>query len=413
MQAKTISIKFVQTVFSWKGLQLFHAHTGTIVLAFLMSFSLVAARAQTPQPPEIAAKNYVLLDMTSGQLLAQRNADVPADPASLTKLMTAYVVFSALRDKKIQLEQSLSVSVRAWEERKGGGSLMFIEPRHKPKVSELLLGMIVNSGNDAAVALAEGVGGSLGQFIEMMNRQAQAFGLKNTVFKNVTGLTETGHQSTAQDLSVIASRIIRDFPKYYTLYSTRKYRYEGAPASNENNRNVLLLRDPTVDGMKTGYTQAAGYCLIASAQRDFPNGKRRLLSVVLNTVSMEARATESQKLLNWGYSAFDTVRLFDQGQAIATPRVWKGERSEVKLGAASAVFVTVPRGEGHKLQTKVERTEPLVAPLLQGQRVGTLKVSSATGTAVLEVPLLVMEPVESSNWFWRNWDALRLWLQSF
>ncbi len=404
--------KFAQALVSKKSFQLFYDFLGAVVFVLLMGLSLLA-KAQTPQPPEIAAKNYVLLDMTSGQRLAERNADVPADPASLTKLMTAYVVFSALQEKKIQLEQTLPVSVRAWEERKGGGSLMFIEPRHQPKVSELLRGMIVNSGNDAAVALAEGVGGSLEQFIDLMNRQAQAFGLKNTMFKNVTGSTEAGHQSTAQDLSVIAARIIRDFPQYYTLYSTRKYRYEGAPASNENNRNVLLLRDPTVDGMKTGYTQAAGYCLIASAQRDFPNGKRRLLSVVLNTVSMEARATESQKLLNWGYSAFDTVRLFDQGQAVATPRVWKGERSEVKLGAANAVFVTVARGEGNKLQTKVERTEPLVAPLSKGQRVGTLKVSSATGAVVLEVPLLVMETLEQSNWFWRNWDALRLWVQSF
>jgi serine-type D-Ala-D-Ala carboxypeptidase (penicillin-binding protein 5/6) len=402
-------LKFAKTVVSWTHFQRFYR---ACVWTLLVALSGMAW-AQTPQPPEIAAKAYVLLDMTSGQLLAERGADTPADPASLTKLMTAYVVFSALHDKKIQLDQTLPVSVRAWEERKGGGSLMFIEPRHTPKVSELLRGMIVNSGNDAAVALAEGVGGTLGQFIEMMNRQAQAFGLKNTSFKNVTGLTEAGHQSTAKDLSVIAARIIRDFPDFYPLYSTRKYRYEGAPASNENNRNVLLLRDPTVDGMKTGYTQAAGYCLIASAQRDFPNGKRRLLSVVLNTASMDARATESQKLLNWGYSAFDTVRLFDQGQAIATPRVWKGERSEVKLGSSSAVFVTVPRGEGSKLQTKVERTDPLVAPLLQGQRVGTLKVSTATGAVVLEVPLLVMQAMEQSGWFWRNWDALRLWLQSF
>jgi serine-type D-Ala-D-Ala carboxypeptidase (penicillin-binding protein 5/6) len=370
-----------------------------------------AALAQAPQPPEIAAKSYLLVDLSSHQTLAERDADAPADPASLTKLMTAYVVFSALRDKKISLEQTLPVSLRAWEERKGGGSLMFIEPRNTPKVADLLRGMIVNSGNDASVALAEGVGGTLPTFVEMMNRQAQAFGLKNTVFKNVTGLTEPGHRSTARDLAVIATRIIEDFPDFYPIYSTRKYRYEGAPASNENNRNVLLLRDPTVDGMKTGFTEQAGYCLIASAQRDFPNGKRRLLSVVLNTTSMEARATESQKLLNWGYLAWDAVRLFEGDKPLATPPVWKGKANEAKLGAEKPVFVSVPKGEGPKLQTKIERTDPLVAPLDKGQRVGTLKVSTATGVAVAEVPLVVLEPVAQAGIFGRAWDAIRLWIK--
>ncbi|HPM68010.1 MAG TPA: D-alanyl-D-alanine carboxypeptidase family protein [Piscinibacter sp.] len=371
----------------------------------------LTVRAQAPQPPEIAAKSYLLLDVTSNQVLAERNADAPADPASLTKLMTAYVVFSAIRDKKISEDQILPVSLRAWEERKGGGSLMFIEPRSTPKVSDLLRGMIVNSGNDASVALAEGVGGTLPTFIEMMNRQAQAFGLKNTVFKNVTGLTEPGHHSSARDLAVIASRIIKDFPDFYPIYSTRKYRFEGAPASNENNRNVLLQRDPTVDGMKTGYTEAAGYCLIASAQRDFPNGKRRLISVVLNTTSMDARANESQKLLNWGYAAWDAVRLFEPGKAIATPQVWKGKLNEAKLGVEAGVFVTVPKGEGSKLVTKIERTDPLVAPLAKGQKVGVLKVATPAGLAVAEVPLVVLEAVDEAGIFGRAWDAIRLWIK--
>ena len=377
----------------------------------LTSALAAGALAQVPQPPELAAKSYLLLDLTSNQPLDERDADAAADPASLTKLMTAYVVFSALRDKKISQDQVLPVSLRAWAERKGGGSLMFIEPRNTPKVSDLMRGVIVNSGNDASVALAEGVGGSLPAFIDMMNRQAQAFGLKNTVFKNVTGLTEPGHHSTARDIAVVASRIILDFPEFYPIYSTRKYRYEGAPASNENNRNVLLLRDPTVDGMKTGYTEAAGYCLVASAQREFPNGKRRLLSVVLNAASMEARATESQKLLNWGFTAFDALRLFEGGKPIATAQVWKGKVNEAKLGAASGVFVTVPKGEGPKLQTKTERTDPLVAPLEKGQRVGTLKVTTAAGQAVAEVPLVVLEPVEQAGIFGRAWDAIRLWIK--
>ena len=378
--------------------------------AWALALPLIV-NAQAPQPPEVAAKSYLLLDVTSNQVLAERNADAPADPASLTKLMTAYVVFTAIRDRKISEEQILPVSLRAWEERKGGGSLMFIEPRSTPKVSDLLRGMIVNSGNDASVALAEGVGGTLPTFVEMMNRQAQAFGLKNTVFKNVTGLTEPGHHSSARDLAVIASRIIKDFPEFYPIYSTRKYRFEGAPASNENNRNVLLQRDPTVDGMKTGYTEAAGYCLIASAQRDFPNGKRRLISVLLNTTSMDTRANESQKLLNWGYAAWDAVRLFEPGKAIATPQVWKGKLNEAKLGVEAGVFVTVPKGEGSKLVTKIERTDPLVAPLAKGQKVGVLKVATPAGLAVAEVPLVVLEAVEEAGIFGRAWDAIRLWIK--
>lgn len=380
--------------------------------AALLALSVpLVSQAQAPQPPEIAARSYILLDLTSNQVLAEREADAPADPASLTKLMTAYVVFSALKDKKISEDQALPVSTRAWAERKGGGSLMFIEPRNTPKVSELLRGMIVNSGNDASVALAEGVGGSVENFVQMMNRQAQALGMKNTVYKNVTGLTEPGHHSTARDIAIVASRIIKDFPEYYPIYSTRKYRYEGAPSSNENNRNVLLQRDPTVDGMKTGYTEAAGYCLVASAQRDFPNGKRRLLSVVLNTASMDARANESQKLLNWGYLAWDAVKLFEGDKPLATPPVWKGKANEAKLGAAQSVFVSVPKGEGTKLQTQIERTDPLVAPLAKDQKVGTIKVSTSTGQAVAQVPLVVLEPVEQAGILGRAWDAIRLWIK--
>ena len=390
------------------------------LLAFLLCLTLAApALAQMPQPPEVAAKSYLLLDMTSNQVLAERDADAPSDPASLTKLMTGYIVFAALRDKKIGIDQQVTVSVRAWNERKLGGSLMFIEPRSQPKVSDLLRGMIVNSGNDASVALAEVVGGSVENFVDLMNRQAQAWGLKNTQFKNVTGLTEPGHRSTARDMSVIAAHIINDFPEYYTIYSIRKYRFDGAPASNENNRNVLLLRDPSVDGMKTGHTDAAGYCLVASAAREFPNlaasgnggGKRRLLSVLLNTTSANARADESQRLLNWGFTAFETVRLFEAGQAIVSPQVWKGSSAEAKLGTTGAVFVTVPKGDAAKLQTRVERTDPLVAPLAKGQRVGTLKVSLANGGAVTEVPLLVQEEVPLAGILGRAWDSIRLWIK--
>ena len=387
------------------------------LLAVLFALTVAAgSHAQALQPPEIAAKSYLLLDLTTNQTLAERDADAPIDPASLTKLMTAYVAFQALREKKLTLEQTLPVSKRAWAERKGGGSLMFIDTTMTPTVEQLLRGVIVQSGNDASVALAEGVGGTVEQFVAMMNRQAQAWGLKNTQFKNVTGLTEPGHQSTARDIAVMATHIIRDFPEFYTYYSTREYTYNKI---TQPNRNLLLRRDPSVDGMKTGYTEAAGYCLVASAQRDFPNlaasgaggGKRRLLSVVLHTHSMEARANESQKLLNWGFSAFDAVRLFEAGKPVATVDVWKGQAKQAQLGAAGAVFVDVPRGEGDKLQTKISRTDPLVAPLAKGQRVGTLKVTTAGGTQVAELPLVVLQPVEEAGLFGRAWDSLRLWIK--
>ena len=386
------------------------------LLCFLLaSFAAVSlAVAQTP-PPEVAAKHYLLYDVTTNQTLAERDADTPVDPASLTKLMTAYIVFSALRDKKFALEQTLPVSQRAWSERKGGGSLMFIDTTMTPKVDELLRGLIVQSGNDAAVALAEGVGGSLDEFVAMMNRQAAAWGLKNTTFKNVTGLTEAGHRSSARDLVAIATHIIRDFPEYFPYYSQKDYRYNNI---NQPNRNLLLRRDPSVDGMKTGYTEAAGYCLMATAQRDFPNlgaggsaGKRRLIAVVLNTTSLEARASEAQKLLNWGYLAFDTVRLFDDGKPIVSPPIWKGTVNEARLGVTGGVFVSVPKGEGAKLQTKVERTDPLVAPLAKGQRVGTVKVTTASGGAIVDVPLVALDAVPEAGLLGRAWDALRLWIK--
>ena len=383
-----------------------------LLVAAVALFASALASAQALQPPEIAARQYILLDLTTGQTLAEHDADTATDPASLTKLMTAYIVFGALRDKKLALEQPVAISVRAWDERKGDPSLMFIDTTMHPSVDELLHGMIVQSGNDASVALAEAVGGSVEAFVAMMNRQAQAWGLKNTTFKNVTGLSEPGHKISARDVAVIASHIIRDYPVYYRYYSIKEWTYNKI---RQDNRNLLLRRDPTIDGMKTGFTDAAGYCLVASAARDYPNlgagNKRRLLSVVLGAASREARANESQKLLNWGYQAFDPVRLFDAGKAIATPEVWKGRERQAKLGSDLAVVIAVPRGEADKLQTRVERTEPLVAPLAKGQRVGTLKVATAAGAPVAEVPLVVLEAVEQAGLIGRAWDSIRLWIK--
>ena len=378
-----------------------------LALLGLAALSL-GALGQALPAPEVAARNYVLFDMNANQVLAEREADAAVDPASLTKLMTAYVVFQALRDQKLTLDRRLPVSARAWAERKGGGALMFIDPKMSPTVDELLQGLIVDSGNDASVALAEGVAGSVEAFVAMMNRQAQAWGLKNTSFKNVTGLAEAGHATTARDVIVMAQHIVRDFPEYYHYYAQRDFRFNNV---HQENRNLLLQRDPTVDGMKTGYTEAGGYAMLASAQREFPNGKRRLLALVMGTDSVQSRANEAQKLLNWGYTAFDDIRLVEAGKPVATVPVWKGSQPQAALGSEVAVYVAVPKGEGDRLKTRIERTDPLVAPLAKGQRVGTLKITTASGTSIADIPITVLEPVPEAGLLGRAWDAVRLWIK--
>ncbi len=378
-----------------------------LAAAVLAAVSL-AGHAQAPQPPEIAAKAYLLMDVTAGQVLAAKDPDAPVEPASLTKLMTAYLVFDALKSKKISLTQTLPVSQRAW---KMPGSRMFIDPKMQVPVEDLIKGMIVQSGNDATMALAEGVGGTAERFVQLMNDQAKALGLNNTGYKNPEGLTEPGHTTTARDLATLASRLMRDFPEYVHYYSIKKYRYPGTPASNDSNRNSLLFRDPTVDGLKTGHTNAAGYCLVATAQRDFPNVQgRRLLSVVLGTNSETARANESQKLLNWGYTAYEGVKLFDAGKPVATPKVWKGKTGELKLGRVEAIVVAVPTGTASQVKTEINRPEPLIAPFRQGQPVATLKVKQGEQPLV-ELPLVALEPVEEAGFLGRAWDAMRLWIK--
>ncbi|KGH27492.1 cytochrome C550 [Comamonas testosteroni] len=381
------------------------------VLAVAAAVAPVFAMAQVaaPVPPEIAARNYLLVDVTAGQVLGAKDVDAPVEQASLTKLMSAYVVFDALRSKKITLEQRMPVSERAW---KMPGSRMFIDPKMQVPVNDLLSGMIIQSGNDATMALAEAVGGTAENFVKMMNDQAKALGMKNTSYKNPEGLTEPGHLTTARDLAILAQRLMHDFPEYMHYYATKQYSYPGTPASNGSNRNALLFRDPTVDGLKTGHTNAAGYCLVATAKRDLPNvGQRRLLSIVLGTASEKARANESQKLLNWGYTAFDAVKLFDSDQPVATPAVWKGAANAVKIGKADgAVVVTVPSGTGGKLTTEVVRQDPLIAPIAKGQSMGVLKVKSGADV-VAEVPLVALEAVEQAGFFGRLWDTIRLWIK--
>ncbi len=379
-----------------------------ILLACAGAVVTFAAQAQMPQAPPVTAKAYLLLDITANQVLASKDPDTTVEPASLTKLMTAYLVFDALKSGKIDLKQSFPVSERAW---KMPGSRMFIDPKMKVPVEDLIKGMIVQSGNDATMALAEGVGGSADRFVQMMNEQAKALGMKQTSYMNPEGLIASGHITSVRDLSILATRLMRDFPDYVPYYAIKKYRYPGTPAANESNRNLLLFRDPTVDGLKTGHTQAAGYCLVATAKRDFPNvGTRRLLSVVVGADSENARANESQKLLNWGYTAFDAVKLFDANQPVAMPAVWKGKENVLKLGSFQSLVVAVPAGSTAQIKTQVVRPDPLVAPFAKGQAVGALKILRGD-QPLLDVPLVVLEGVEQAGVLGRAWDALRLWIK--
>jgi len=384
-----LAVTFSACTFAWAPLQ---AH----------------AQSAAPEAPEIAAKAYLLLDVTANQILASRDLDMPVEPASLTKLMSAYLVFDALKSKKIDMKQTLSVSERAW---KMPGSRMFIDPKMKVPVEDLIKGMIVQSGNDATMALAEGVGGTAERFVQMMNEQAKVLGMNSTSYKNPEGLTEAGHTTTARDLATLSMRLLNDFPEYVGTYAIKKYRYPGTPAANDSNRNLLLFKDPTVDGLKTGHTNAAGYCLVATAKRDFPNvGSRRLMAIVLGTSSEIARANEAQKLLNWGYTAFEAVKLFDAGQAVATPAIWKGKASTVKLGRADALVVAVPTGSAAQIKTQLARPDPLVAPVTKGQTIGSLKVFRGEQLWV-EMPLQALDAVEQAGVFGRAWDALRLWIK--
>ncbi len=366
-------------------------------LALLLSGVALAA---APQPPTVDARAWLLLDVTSGQAIASRNPQERIEPASLTKLMTAYIAFTALKDRSLALGQTIRVSERAWH---AGGSRMFIEPRKPVTVEELLHGLIIQSGNDASIALAEAVAGSEPAFVERMNREAGRLGMADTKFTNSSGMPGPGHYSTARDLALITSTLIRDYPEYYKLYSEREYRYNDI---TQRNRNQLLWLDPNVDGVKTGHTESAGYCLIASAQR----GGRRLVSVVIGTVSERLRARESQKLLNFGFQSYDALRLYQKGDAIGKLQVWKGSERELKAGVAADLYVTVPKGSADKLQAELVSQQPLIAPVGAGQRVATLRVSHE-GKPLAEYPVIALESVAAAGFLSRAWDSMRLWFR--
>ena len=354
---------------------------------------------QAPVPPELAAKSWLLLEMGSGQMLTSTKPDERLEPASLTKLMTAYLTFKALQQKTIAIDQPLPVSEKAW---RTGGSKMFIRVDTQVPVDDLIKGMIVQSGNDACVTLAEAIAGSEESFAQMMNREAQRLGMKNSNFVNSTGLPDPQLYTTARDLSLLASALIRDFPEdYKKYYSMKEFRYNNI---TQPNRNRLLYIDPSVDGVKTGHTEAAGYCLISSALRE----NRRLLSVVLGTKSDSARANESLKLLNWGFLSFDSVTLFTKDKEVTSLRVWKGTQNMIKAGFNNDFSVVLPKGYADKLKSEFIPTPRLIAPIAAGQNIGLLKVS-LDGKPYGEYPVLALEEVPLGNIFVRIWDSIRLW----
>ncbi len=369
-----------------------------------------APQGLAPQAPELAARAFILQDLSSGQTLAERHADVVIEPASMTKLMTAYLVLQALRDGQLRPEQMLPVSERAWHAGLVGASRSYFAAGSQAPVSQLLAGLIVHNGNDAAVALAEGLSGNVDAFAARMNRQAQVWRLPNTQFANPEGLSAGAHRSTARDLSIIAAHLITDFPQALSMYGTKELALNGV---KQQSRNLLLFYDPTVDGLQIGFTEAAQYGMVATSHRATGvagAGEVRLISVVLGATSPEARAIESQKLLNWGYSAFDHVTLFAANQAVSTAPVWKGRQSSVRLGRRSAIVVAVPKGLAGRLQTRLTRNDPLFAPLVAGQNVATLQVMLG-GRPWQSLLLQALDAVPIAGWLGRTWDTIRLGIQ--
>lgn len=379
----------------------------SLLIAFSTSAVLLGSfevQAQSLPKPIIAAKSWVLLDATSNQVIDSENANLQIEPASLTKIMTAYLVFNALKEKRLDLAQQVTVSTRAWKV-DASSSKMFIDPATPVSINDLLFGLIVQSGNDASVALAEAVAGSEDAFVVQMNREAARLGMKSTRYANSHGLPSPDNFSTASDLALLASRLIIDHPEFYkTYYSTKSFTYNKITQAN---RNRLLWLDPTVDGMKTGHTETAKYCLISSAIRPNGTGQRRLISVVTGTDSDQIRAQESLKLLNWGFLNFDTVKLYAKDQAVDTPDVWKGSQGKVKIGFTQDLYVTLPKGSAARLKPALERKDPLVAPIDKNSKIGTMKMM-LDGKPVAEFPVVALEQVSQASIFGRAWDSIRL-----
>jgi serine-type D-Ala-D-Ala carboxypeptidase (penicillin-binding protein 5/6) len=368
-----------------------------LLFAVGLAVPLVSFAAQ-PVPPELAARAYAFYDVQSGQTLAGKNADAHIEPASLTKLMTAYLSFKAVKEGRLRLDQTLPVSSKAW---KTEGSRMFLDVRVPVRVEDLLRGMIVQSGNDACVVLAEAIAGSEGVFAGMMNTQAQKMGLTNTHFTNSTGLPDPQLYTSANDLSRLSAAIIHDFPEFFPIYSIQSFTYNKITQAN---RNPLLGHDPDVDGMKTGHTESAGFNLVATSKK----GGRRVIAVVIGTTSMGDRGREAGILLDWGLNAYETPKLYAAKQAVTKAAVYKGSASEVTVGFLSDHYVSVPRGRATDIKQNFTVNKPLVAPLKVGQTVGTMQLM-LDGEKLAEYPLVAIDSVEQGSWWRRFIDTIRLW----
>lgn len=367
--------------------------------ALIFTLYAVGASAVVP-PPSVEARAYLLMDFNSGQILAESKADERMEPASLTKLMTAYVIYKEMENGRIKLSDPVTVSERAWRME---GSRSFVPVGKQVSVEDLLKGMIVQSGNDATVALAEYVGGSEEVFVSMMNQEAKALGFTGTHYMNSTGLPAPDHYTTAHDLAVLTRALIRDFPDHYQLYSMRTFTYNGI---TQHNRNKLLWRDKSVDGVKTGHTESAGYCLVASARQD----DMRLISVVLGTDSEDARAEESEKLLRYGFRFFESHRLYGAGEPLSTVQVWKGETEDLPLGLEQELYIAVPRGQYDKLDAKIKVQQPITAPVSKGSPYGSLNIS-LDGQTLVARPLVALRDVAEGGMLQKVMDDIRLWFE--
>ena len=384
------------------------------IIALILAGFVSQTPAQTPVPdkpspntgarpvpaaPQLGAKSYLIMDFNSGRILVEQNADLQVEPASITKLMTSYVVFKELAEGNITLEETAAVSEKAW---RTGGSRMFIEPDMQVSVEDLIKGMVIQSGNDASVALAEHVAGSEEAFADLMNHYAKLLGLTGTSFVNSTGLPDPQHYTTARDIVLLSAAIIREFPGYYTWYAEKEFTFNNI---RQHNRNTLLWRDPAIDGLKTGHTEAAGYCLATAAKRD----GMRLISAVMGSDSETSRASETQTLLNYGFRFFETVQLYKAGEELALGHVWRGLTKEVTLGLEEPLFVTYPRGRFDDLDAQIEMQAELSAPLEAGVTVGKLTVQ-LDGELVESRDLVTLSAVQEAGFFGRSWDSLRLWV---
>jgi len=373
-------------------------------ILFLIGLLLSAASFALPAPPVLTAKSYALYDFTSNQLLLSQKGNARMEPASLTKLMTAYLTFVALKRGTLTLEQSLTVPEAATSNN-SGESRMLLKPEQSVTVDELLHGLIVQSGNDAAITLATNLSGNEASFVAAMNKEAQRLGMKDTHFVNPVGMPDAQHYSSAMDMAILAAALVRDFPEYYPLFGLRDYTFNNVTQAN---RNRLLWLDPYADGLKTGHTDTAGFCLVGSAKRD----KRRLIAVVLGADSDGLRASESQQLLNYGFQYFDTVRLYQNSQPVTQVRLWKGTEKHLNIGLRRDLFLTVPNGQFAQLKATIATPQPLVAPITSGQTIGTLKLTLA-GKPYAQFPLVALDSVSLANVFSRGWDSIRLLVQKY